>query len=254
MENIYKNIYLLLELSKSELKTKYKNAFLGFLWILFEPFFIMLILYIVFSRIMRFNMEYYPLYLLSGITTWRIFVNATTSGLSSLYRNRDIILRVNIPRMLIPASAVVSAVITGFFEFIVYIIIYIILKRSFDPVILMFIPFLAVYSIFVLGVANILSVIYVFFRDIKPAWNVLLQALFFLCPIFYPLSIIPYNYMALYLINPLAVFVISFHKILYSNTLPDLTILLNSLFFAVGIYVLSIMIVKIQEKKIVKRI
>ncbi len=247
-------IDILIELIKSDLKTKYKNAFLGFLWIIFEPFFLMLILYLVFNRFIRFDMPYYPLYLLSGITIWRIFVNSTTSGLQSLYRNRDLILKVKINRMIIPSAAVFSGLLTGIFEIIIYIIFFVIIRKTIHIEFLLIIPFMAVFALFLTGIANILSVIYAFFKDIKPAWDILIQVLFFLCPIFYPLSLIPYKYIGIYLMNPVAVFIIGFHNILYDNIMPDITIIVNSMFFAIVVYTISLVIFKLAEKSMVKTI
>lgn len=247
-------IDILTELVKSDLKTKYKNAVLGFMWIVFEPFFIMLILYLVFNKFIRFDMPYYALYLLSGITVWRIFVNSTTSGLTSLYRNRDLILKVNIPRMLIPLSSVVTGMLTGVCELLLYIVFYAVIKHTLHAEFLLLIPFLAVLLLFLAGIVNILSVIYVFFRDIKPAWDILVQALFFLCPIFYPLTLIPLRYMGYYLLNPVAVFVIGFHSILYEHSVPDMTVIINSLFFAVVFFLISIIFFRICERNMVKSI
>lgn len=250
-----KNTYnLLIELIKSDLKTKYKNTLLGFLWMLFEPLVIMTVLYIVFSKFMRFQMEFYALYLLSGITAWRLFVNATSSGMVSLYRNREMVLKVRLPRMLLPISVVMSNSLTAFFEFIIYILLFILMKKAFDPVMLLFIPFMLLYVIMITGISFILSVTYVFFKDIKPGWDILIQVLFFLCPIFYPLSIIPMKYFDIYLLNPIAVFIMGFHDILYYNTVPDITILVNSTLFTALTLMISVIFFIFMEKRMVKSI
>lgn len=245
---------ILIELVKSDLKTKYKNAFLGFLWIIFEPFFIMLILYLVFNRFIRFDMPDYPLYLLSGITAWRIFVNSTSSGLTSLYRNRDLILKVNIPRMLIPLSSVVSAMLTGIFELLLYLVFYLIVRHTLHVEFLIIIPYLIIMLLMLAGVANILAVVYVFFRDIKPAWDILIQALFFLCPIFYPLSLIPVKYSGYYQLNPMALFIMGFHSILYEHSVPNMTIIIGTVFYAAVFFLISIIVFKAAERRMVKSV
>lgn len=245
---------ILIELVKSDLKTKYKNAFLGFLWIIFEPFFIMLILYLVFNRFIRFDMPDYPLYLLSGITAWRIFVNSTSSGLTSLYRNRDLILKVKIPRMLIPLSSVITALLTGICEILLYLIFYFIVRHTLHIEFLMIIPFLIIMLLLLTGIANILSVVYVFFRDVKPAWDILTQALFFLCPIFYPLSLIPIKYIGYYQLNPMALITMGFHKILYEHSVPNMTVILGAIFYALVFFLVSIIVFRYSERKMVKSV
>ncbi len=248
------NVDVLIELVKSDLKSKYKNAFLGFLWIIFEPLLIMLILYLVFNRFIRFDMPYYPLYLLSGITVWRIFVNSTTGSLTSLQRNRDLVLKVRIKRILLPLSSVCSSVLTGIFEIVIYVLFFAIIKKSIHVEFLLTIPFLFVYSLCLAGISFILSIVYIYIRDIKPAWDVFVQALFFLCPIFYPLSLIPIKYITYYLLNPVAVFIIGFQNILYKGIMPDITVLINSLFFSIIVFIIGIMLFKFLENGMVKRI
>lgn len=247
-------LYLLSELVKSDVKTKYKNTFLGLLWVVFEPFFIMLILYLVFNRFIRFQMDYYPLYLLSGITAWRFFVNSTSGGMFAFQRNREMVLKVRLPRLLLPLSVVASNLYITFFEFCIYFIFFIVFTHRFSPIMLLIFPFLLIYSVFVFGVTVMLSLVYVFFRDIKPGWDILIQGLFFLCPIFYPMDIIPYKYITFYLVNPVAVFIMGFQDILYLNRMPDLTIIINSSFYAVLMLVLAGASFSILENRMVKRL
>ncbi len=214
----------------------------------------MIILYIVFNKFIRFDMEYYALYLLSGITTWRFFVNSTSSGIFAFYKNREIVLKVKMPRLLLPVSIVMTNFIITIFEYIIYFVIFFILKGNLSIVMLIIIPFLILYLIFIFGISLILSLIYVFFKDIKPAWEISIQVLFFLSPIFYPFYIIPMKYMGLYLLNPLAVFIMAFHDILYNNVVPDLTVIINSSFFAVVSFIIGITFFGLIEKRMVKSI
>ena len=124
MKFITRNTNLLIELIKSDLKSKYKNTLLGFLWILFEPLFIMIILYLVFNKFIRFQMDNYPLFILSGVIIWRFFINTTNQSIFVFYRNREMILKVKIPRLLLPFSIVFSNLIITFFEYIIYFIIF----------------------------------------------------------------------------------------------------------------------------------
>lgn len=246
------NFDLVVELIKSDLKTKYKNSILGFLWIIFEPLFLMIIIYLVFNRFMRFNMKNYPLFILSGTTLWRFFVNTTSQSLQLFYRNRELVLKVKIDRLILPFSLVISNLIITFFEYLIYIILYIVVTKSFPLVFLSFIPYIIVFSFFLFGLSTILSVIYVFFRDIKAGWEVLVQALFFLCPIFYPFEYVPYNFIHIYLLNPLAIYIIGIQSILFHSTFPDTTVLINSFFFSIIFLLLGYLFFNIFEDRMVK--
>jgi len=199
-------------------------------------------------------MDYYSLYLLSGITAWRFFVNSTSGGMFAFQRNRELMLKVKVPRILLPLSVVCSNLFITFFEFCIYFIFFIALTHKFTPVMLLIFPFLVIYAFFVFGLTTVLAVVYVFFHDIKPGWDILLQGLFFLCPIFYPLEIIPYKYITYYLINPVAVFIMGFQDILYSNKVPDMTVIINSSFYAVLMLVLAMVAFNILQNRMVKNL
>lgn len=246
------NFDLIVELIKSDLKTKYKNSLLGFFWIIFEPLFLMIIIYIVFNRFMRFNMRNYPLFILSGTTLWRFFVNTTTQSLQLFNRYRELVLKVKIERLILPLSLVISNLIIVFFEYIIYIIFYTIINKSFPLIFLFFIPYLIVFSFFLFGLSTILSVIYVFFRDVKAGWEILVQALFFLCPIFYPFELVPYNFIHLYLLNPVSVYVIGIQNILFYSNIPDITVTINSIFFSIIFTLFGYLIFNIYEDRMVK--
>jgi len=244
----------LLELIKSDLKSKYKNTILGFLWILFEPLFIMVILYLVFNKFIRFQMDHYPMFILAGVTIWRFFINTTSQSIFIFYRNREMILKVRIPRLLLPFSVVLSNLVITFCEYIIYFILFFITGMKFSWTMLLFFPYLLLFALFTAGVSIILALIYPFFRDIKPGWEIFSQALFFLCPIFYPFEIVPYRFIHLYLLNPVAVFVLGVHDMLYYGVITDTTILVNSVFFALTFFIVGIFLFMINEEKMVKSI
>ncbi|MDD3803641.1 MAG: ABC transporter permease [bacterium] len=252
MEFFTKHFNLLFELIKSDLKSKYKNSILGFLWIIFEPLFLMLILYFVFNRFIRFQMENYPLFILSGITLWRFFINTTTQSLFIFYRNREMVLKVRIPRLLLPFSLVLSNLTVTFFEFIIYFIIFIASGMKLSWTMLMFLPYLILFAVFTAGLSIMLALIYPFFKDVKPGWEIFTQALFFLCPIFYPFEIVPYRFIHLYLMNPVAVFIMGVRDMIYSGSIADSTVIVNSIFFSAIFFIVGIILFLVNEERMVK--
>ena len=254
MKFITRNTNLLIELIKSDLKSKYKNTLLGFLWILFEPLFIMIILYLVFNKFIRFQIDNYPLFILSGVTIWRFFINTTNQSIFVFYRNREMILKVKIPRLLLPFSIVFSNLIITFFEYIIYFIIFLFTGMKLSWTMVLFFPYLILFAFFTAGVSIMLALIYPFFRDIKPGWEIFSQALFFLCPIFYPFTLVPYRFIHLYLLNPMAVFILGIQNILYFRVITETYIIINSVFFALTFFIISILFFITNEEKMVKSI
>ncbi len=249
---MWKNSNLIFELIKSDLKTKYKNSLLGFLWIIFEPLFLMLIIYTVFSKFIRFNMQNYPLFILSGTILWRFFVNTTNQSLQLFQRNKDLILKVKIERMILPFSLVLSNLIMVFFEYAIYIGIYFIVKKSIPLTSIIFFPYIIIFSLFLFGLSTILSTFYVFIKDLKAGWEIFAQGLFFLCPIFYPYEIVPYNLIQFYMINPVAVFIMGMQDILFYSNIPDPTVTINSLLFSLIFSLIGYVVFIVNEDRMVK--
>ncbi len=249
---MWKNSNLIFELIKSDLKTKYKNSLLGFLWIIFEPLFLMLIIYTVFSKFIRFNMQNYPLFILSGTILWRFFVNTTNQSLQLFQRNKDLILKVKIERMILPFSLVLSNLIMVFFEYAIYIGIYFIVKKSIPLTSIIFFPYIIIFSLFLFGLSTILSTFYVFIKDLKAGWEIFAQGLFFLCPIFYPYEIVPYNLIQFYMINPVAVFIMGMQDILFYSNIPDPTVIINSLLFSLIFSLIGYIVFIENEDRMVK--
>jgi ABC-type polysaccharide/polyol phosphate export permease len=164
------------------------------------------------------------------------------------------ILKVRIPRLLLPFSIVLSNLVITFFEYIVYFILFLLAGMHLSWTMLFFLPYLLLFAFFTAGVSLLLALIYPFFKDVKPGWEIFSQALFFLCPIFYPFEIVPYKFIHVYLLNPVAVFILGVHEMLYAGVITDSTIILNSVFFSVIVFIVSVLVFLMNEEKMVKSI
>ena len=109
---------LILNLTVSELKLKYKGSVLGFLWSLLDPLLMMMVLLIVFTKIFKFDIPNYPMYLLIGIIVWRFF-SATGETLHSIVGKPNMIKKIYFPREILVLSTCLRALITSLLEFAV---------------------------------------------------------------------------------------------------------------------------------------
>ncbi len=209
-------------LTISNLKIKYQSSVLGFAWSLINPLFMMIILYIVFSGIFKISEKQFALYILIGIVTWRFFTSATNLGMISIVSQPGLVKKIFFPREILVFSSVLSCLISSLLEFAVLFCILIILQVSISSSILLFpiiiLIFFGIAYAFSLG----LSSLFVYYRDLNQIWDVLLQAGFFLCPIVYPITVIPEKYLALYMLNPLTVIMEIFRDILLNGIFPPL--------------------------------
>jgi lipopolysaccharide transport system permease protein len=205
------------------LRIRYKGSALGFLWTLLNPLMMMLI-YWLFISILRFEI---PLsHLLTGVIFWQFIAMCTSDAVRSVSGFPNLVKKAYFPRMVLPLSMVVANLINFALSIIVLGVILFLLKlfaeAAVDFSFLWMLPFVLVIQFcLVLGIALLISSANVFFRDIEHIVGVVLQALFFLTPIIYPLSFVRERIsgfksagvlLSIYLLNPMASLVTLFRK------------------------------------------
>ncbi len=202
-----KNRALLSELVRTDFKLRYQGSVLGYAWSLLRPLFLFLILYLVFTKFIRLGsaVPHYPVYLLLGIVLWQFFADITNQGLSSVVGRGDLIRKIYIPRWMIVLTTSVSALINLGLNLIV-IAVFMFFNHVAIHISIIWLPVaLAEIYILAVGLALFLSAAYVKYRDLSFIWEVVMQAGFYLTPIFYPLSLITnITFQKILLINPVA--------------------------------------------------
>jgi len=207
MSHIYSEVWskrsLIWAFAISDLKIRYRNSVLGFVWNFLEPLLLLLVLYIVFTNIFKADIEHFPLYLLLGLILWQMLDRGSTFGLNSILLKGSILSQIYIPLVVPPISAALTSLIMITFELIVFGI-FIVAFQFVPPLTIIILPLIILLEfILVLGLALPLSVLNIKFRDIQFIWIILLRAGFFLHPIFYQLEILPKEIQSLLIYSPL---------------------------------------------------
>jgi ABC-2 type transport system permease protein len=198
---------LVRELAITDFKLKYQGSVLGYLWSFAKPLILFAVLYVVFTRFVRFGggtIEHYSLYLLLGIVLWSYFTDSTNAAMGSIVDRGDLIRKVYFPRIVIVIAASISSLITLLLNLVVVFIFILVARIPVQlsaPLFLLLVVELYVLS---LGCSLLLSALYVKFRDFRHIWEVGLQILFYASPIIYPLSIVPHNFVPLLTMSPIA--------------------------------------------------
>ncbi|MCG7849081.1 MAG: ABC transporter permease [ANME-2 cluster archaeon] len=203
MNKLWDYRHLTLKLAMSEFKLRYKNSVLGFFWSLLEPLMMLIVLYVVFTNLMRVNVEHYQLFLLMGIVSWNLMARGTGMSLNSILGKPSLVQKVYFPREVLVISSCITALLMSLLEFIVFAAFMIFFKVMPSITIIYFPIVLAVEFFMILGISFGLAALNVYFRDVQYIWAVVLQAGFFAAPIIYPISIIPVNYVWVIMLNPM---------------------------------------------------
>jgi lipopolysaccharide transport system permease protein len=216
---------LVLLLTKKEVTLKYKRTYLGVLWSLFNPLLTGIVYYIAFKIFMRIPVENYTLFLLSVIFPWTWFSATITMSAGTLIANVQLIKKVRFPRHFLLGSLTVAQLVNFLFS-IPVILAFVYVHGNYPSVIwIIGIPLLiAIQFLLTLGVSLVVSAINAYFRDMEYLVTVLINVLFWLTPIVYPISTIPYKYRIYFNFNPLSSLMLSWRELFMNNTLdwPDI--------------------------------
>ncbi len=213
------SLILLKQLVKTDFKLRYQNSLLGYLWSLLKPLFLFGIMYIVFVKILKvdYGVSYSGVYLLLGLVIWTLFSEITGTSVGAIVARGDLLRKINFPRYSIVFSTTIAAVINFLLNLLV-VVIFMAISRIQPHWEIILIPFLIIEAVvFSLAIAFFLSASYVKLRDIGYVWEVIMQALFYLTPIFFPLSMAPHWVQKVLIMNPIAQVMQDLRYLLVSN-------------------------------------
>lgn len=213
------NRSLIREMVISDFKLRYKNSVLGYLWSLLRPLMLFGVLYVVFTVVIKVGkgVPFYPAYLLLGIVVWTFFVEATMSGLNAITGRSDLVRKVSIPKYIIVVSTTLSAFVNFALNMVV---VFIFMIASHVPLRLVALAapiFIVELVALSMGLAFLLSALFVKYRDFSHIWEVVLQALFYATPIIYPLTIAPPKAAKLISLSPMTQIIQDLRAILISS-------------------------------------
>lgn len=219
MSNNY--VDLLIELTRKEIKIRYKNSYLGYLWSIANPLLLAMIFYFVFKTITRIDVPNYALFLVAGLLVWQWMSNTIQTSTMLFVGNAPLIKKVNFPRNFLAMALVFSEAFNFFFSivviagFMLYHNVYPSLQWIFGVPLLFLIT-----GLFVYGLSLLIGTINLFFRDLERIVMVFMTFLFYATPILYPLSMVPAEYYS-YIVyaNPFTVFVLSWKDLFLNGVL-----------------------------------
>lgn len=233
---------LLFHLAIKELKVRYKNAGLGFLWALLNPLLMMLVLTLIFTKVFHIQVPNYPLFLLCGLLPWSFLSMSISNSTSSLIDNANLIQKVYFPRSIIPFS-ITCANLVNFIISLCLLFIFLCFSGIIPKQTVLCLPIIIlVQVILITGISLITSHLNARFRDVRYITEVLLFLWFYASPIFYPLSMVPEKISKFYIINPMAGIITSYREILlHKQSLPlnifIISALVSILTLVIGIFI-----------------
>jgi len=217
---------LLAELVRKDLKVKYKNSALGFIWSLANPLLYLAVFTLVFTQLLDNGIDDFPVLFMSGFLVWNFFNLATLSGTGSVVGNANLVRKVRFPRVVLPLSSVGFAGVHFVLQLGVLLALLLVFYRdAFGTQLVLLVPALAVAVVLSTAMALLASALNVRFRDVEHLLEVILLAWFWLTPIVYPATLVRDQVVArgtawmfdLYMANPMAGVVTALQRALYNH-------------------------------------
>ncbi len=232
LKELYAYREMIFSLVRKDLRTRYKGSVLGFLWTFVNPLLQLIVYSVVFSVIMRVQMDKYYMYMFVGLLPWIFFCNCIQGGTTSVLAGQDLIKKIYFPRLVLPIATVSAAFMNMLFSMVVMFAALFVSGKGIT-VHIIYLPLLLLLLYFLgLGLAFIFSACNVYLRDLEHILGIITMSMFYVTPILYPVSMVPERFLKLLYLNPMTPMVIGFQDILYYQRGPHLDTLVMVVFYA----------------------
>ena len=241
--------FLLHELVKKNLTSKYKDSVLGILWSFFNPLLTMLVFTAIFSMLFGKNIENYPVYYLAGRLAYDFYNSGSKGAMNSIRKNASILKKIYVPKHMFVISAICYEFINFLISFVILFGVMFITGAQFHITLIYTVIPIFLLAILVFGVGFILSVCNTYFTDIGYLYNVFTLILMYASAMFYPIEIVPAQVQVIFSLNPVYCAMTCFRQCVY-GTLPDFSMLLYLGVFAFTTLGIGILLFSIYQKKL----
>jgi|PlaIllAssembly_1097288.scaffolds.fasta_scaffold01665_4 lipopolysaccharide transport system permease protein len=222
---------LVVVLTQKEIKLRYKNSWLGYLWSVANPLAFGVVYFVAFRVFMRLDIPQYPLFLLAGLFPWQWIANSTSAAPNLFLANTSLLKKVRFSRSILVAAAVLNDGVHFLctIPVLVVFLLYYGLRPSWSWFI--GIPVLVgAQLVLVFGLSVAIASLNLFFRDLERLTTLVVTFLFLLTPIVYSESMVPAHYRVLIYLNPAAPIVLSWRQLFLTGDLHWPTIAVGYLY------------------------
>lgn len=222
---LFKELYnyreMLYMLVRRDIRGKYKGSVLGFLWTFINPLLQFAVYAVVFSVLMRSDIEKFYVYLFVAFIPWFFFSNAIPVGSLCIQTQSNMVQKIYFPRIILPLSITLTGFVNMLLSELVVFAVLILSGIGISIHVLALPIVMVVELLFVLGIVLIISALNVYFRDLAHIMDIITMAWFYATPIVYPPEMIAGTFPFLLIVNPMSGIIASYRDILYYQRWPQ---------------------------------
>ena len=212
---------VLFNLVKRELKVRYKNSVLGFLWSLLNPLLQILVLVIVFKLFMEQPEPNYSVKLVTTILPWFFFAQVLQEGAACVAEEISLVKKVYFPRLIVPLVTLAAGVIHFLLSLVVLVGMFVVVRVTVAwDYIPLFVVCIVIQVVFMLGLILLTSSLSVFYNDVRYILGSVTMMWFFLSPVLYMVNKVMEKqdlapiYKTIYMLNPMAPIMVGYRSVL----------------------------------------
>jgi ABC-2 type transport system permease protein len=213
---------LLAELVRKDLKVKYKNSALGFIWSLANPLLYLAVFTLVFEVFLDNGISWFAVLFMSGLLVWNFFNLSTLSATGAVVGNANLVRKIRFPRIVLPLSSVGFAGVHFTLQMLVFLLFLVpAYPEAFGPQLWLVVPALAVAVAFTVAMSLLASALNVRYRDVEHLLEIALLAWFWLTPIVYRVALVQEQFsrvpwlFKVYMANPMTAVVVAMQRAIY---------------------------------------
>ncbi len=213
---------------RKELKVKYKDSALGFLWSLARPLFLLMVYWLVFGKFLRAGIPNFAFYLFSGLVAWDLFATTLGAATLSVVGNAGLVKKIYFPREILPLATIGAGLVHFVLQLLVLFSVLGAFRYNFlGPNLLLLPVAIVALVLFMTAMCLFLAAVNVYLRDVQHLLEVFLLFWFWMTPIVYPINtalnalskraILGIKLSSIYMLNPMANIVMNFQRAIYKH-------------------------------------
>lgn len=244
-----------IELARTNLRAQHADTAFGILWLVINPLLLAGVYFILIDIIRRGNRppDFFP-HLVVCIFAFYLVNDAARGAVKSVVKGGKLILNSAFPRMLLPLSSVITAVMRFLPTVIVYLPIHVIAGLPLRPAMLWALPLVVLFVTLATGFSLLVAVVQVYFRDLASFLPYILRVMLYTAPILYLASSVPNGYDFLLDLNPVGCLLSAWDRVLRLGLAPEPHDLIVGTAWSVGLLLVGGFIFLFRERDFAVRI
>ncbi len=253
-ESVGQRLFVIKQLVSREVKRKYARSYLGIIWSVLNPLLSMAVLSMIFSTMFKRSIENFPIYYLTGMIIWQMFATSTTTAMTALEDNKQLLLKVKITKETFVLARVYTALTNFGYTCIAYVLMLIVFRIEPNWFMLLLPIDILFLTLFSLGFSYMLSILYVFFADIKHLYSVLLTLWMYMSAIFYPVESVSGVMADIITANPMYSYIVFARECVLERQCPAPETWIRCIVFGVAVWALGYFIFRRKESFVMQKL